>query len=128
MHIHWPQFTTLLLLGVLMFVAHGAESPAAWPLWDGHESTAKYAQRVNLPPAKTLDLGNGVKLEMALIPAGKFVMNGFALGGRSLSDGRTSPASERTGDRAVKGLAPPLHAWLNVTLCGRISCIGPQEA
>ncbi len=38
------------------------------PLWDGSESVADYGKRVNLPP--TLDLGNGVKLELVLIPAG----------------------------------------------------------
>ena len=35
---------------------------------------AQYARRAGLEPTKTLDLGNGVKLEMVLIPAGKFVM------------------------------------------------------
>ena len=69
-----PQFTLLPFLGVLLFVAHGAEQPATWPLWDGKESTLEYAQRVNLPSTKTLDLGNGVKLETVLIPAGKFLM------------------------------------------------------
>jgi len=46
----------------------------AYPLWDGQESVADYAKRVNLPPTKTLDLGNGIKMELVLIPAGKFVM------------------------------------------------------
>ena len=47
---------------------------ASYPLWDGSESVADYAKRVNLPPTQTLDLGNNVKLELVLIPAGKFNM------------------------------------------------------
>jgi formylglycine-generating enzyme required for sulfatase activity len=46
----------------------------AWPLWDGIESVADYAKRVNLPATQTLDLGGGVKMELVLIPAGKFIM------------------------------------------------------
>jgi formylglycine-generating enzyme required for sulfatase activity len=52
----------------------GDAPPQSYPLWDGHESIADYAKRVDLPPTKTLDLGNGVKLELVLIPAGKFIM------------------------------------------------------
>lgn len=49
-----------------------ADAPAL--LWDGEESVADYAKRVNLPATQTLDLGDGVKLELVLIPAGKFIM------------------------------------------------------
>jgi formylglycine-generating enzyme required for sulfatase activity len=65
----------ILLLAALAH-APAAEPPAApsWPLWDGSESIEQYAKRANLEPTKTLDLGNGVKLEMVLIPAGKFTM------------------------------------------------------
>jgi len=51
-----------------------ADTKRAYPPWDGHESIEQYAKRTNLPPTKTLDLGNGVTMDLVLIPAGKFIM------------------------------------------------------
>jgi formylglycine-generating enzyme required for sulfatase activity len=64
------RWFSLFLLALSVTVSAGEQ----YPLWDGHESVADYAKRVNLPTTKTLDLGNGVKMELVLIPAGKFIM------------------------------------------------------
>src|SRR5882672_10591627 len=47
-------------------------APGNYPQWDGKESVAEYARRANLEP--TLTVGDGVKWEGVLIPAGSFVM------------------------------------------------------
>ncbi len=52
--------TLAALLTVLLLLP--AESAEPCPLWNGHESIEAYARKVNLPPAKTVDLGNRVSL------------------------------------------------------------------
>jgi formylglycine-generating enzyme required for sulfatase activity len=66
----------ILLLALLAQTAPAAEpSPTpSWPLWDGAETVEQYAKKTGLEPTRTLDLGNGIKMEMVLIPAGKFIM------------------------------------------------------
>jgi len=66
------RFLTILVMALMGTLAAG--EPLTYLLWDGSESVADYANRVNLPTTKTLDLGNDIKLDLVLIPAGKFVM------------------------------------------------------
>ena len=61
-------------LVILLLVMLPLQSAETDPLWDGKETVATYATRAHLEPTKTLDLGNEVKLELVLIPAGQFVM------------------------------------------------------
>jgi formylglycine-generating enzyme required for sulfatase activity len=75
--------TTLLLFPLIMLAAE----PATYPMWDGKESVAQYAQRAKLEPTLTLDLGDGVKWEGVLIPAGSFVM------GSPPGEAKTEPES-----------------------------------
>jgi formylglycine-generating enzyme required for sulfatase activity len=70
-----PLFLILLLAACAQTAPAAEPSPTpTWPLWDGAETVEQYSKRANLEATKSLDLGDGVKMEMVLIPAGKFVM------------------------------------------------------
>ena len=66
------RFIAVTMLTMIVTSACAAER--TYPLWDGSESVADYAKRVILPPTKTLELGDGIKMELVLIPAGTFKM------------------------------------------------------
>ncbi len=51
-----------------------APEGAKYPYWDGQETIAAYAKRAQLNAVETLDLGEGEQIELALIPAGSFLM------------------------------------------------------
>src|SRR5689334_4644396 len=63
------------MVGVVasVLVMLGADA-AKSPQWDGKETVADYAKRAGVTPTLTLDLGDGVKWEGVLVPAGTFVM------------------------------------------------------
>ncbi|MBI3829399.1 MAG: SUMF1/EgtB/PvdO family nonheme iron enzyme [Planctomycetes bacterium] len=79
------RLATMLCFGMLAGAIHAGEEaapaansvqnkPEAYPLWDGKEKVEDYAKRTGLKASETLDLGDGVKLEMLLIPPGAFTM------------------------------------------------------
>ena len=59
---------------ILALIGCASAAEPTFLLWDNHESVADYAKKVNLAPTMTLDLGNGIMMELILIPAGKFIM------------------------------------------------------
>jgi len=63
-----------MMLFILALTGPLLASEPAYSMWNGQESVDEYAKKVNLSPTQTLDLGNGVKMDLVLIPAGKFLM------------------------------------------------------
>jgi formylglycine-generating enzyme required for sulfatase activity len=71
------RIASIVMMGVAILTCPAEEKSTEkkfYPLWDGKESVAAYATRTGLEPEMTLDLGDGVKMEFVLIPAGKFKM------------------------------------------------------
>ena len=91
------MLTAVLALGLLGAVTVWAVGKPA-TAWDGKESVADYAKRAELEPTLTLDLGDGVKLELALIPAGKFMMGSPAT--EEYRQSNEDPQHEATLSRA----------------------------
>jgi len=71
MRLHVCLLLSVGFLGSLL--ARSSEGAATYPLWDGQEPIASYARRAGLPATKEIGLRNGVRLEMVLIPAGRYV-------------------------------------------------------
>lgn len=67
------SFSALLILIGGFSSLVGAEQ-RLFPIWDGKQSMADYGAAQMLAPTLTIDLGDGVKWEGVLIPAGRFVM------------------------------------------------------
>jgi formylglycine-generating enzyme required for sulfatase activity len=64
----------VILLGMIITCA-AAATASTYPLWDGKETQADYARRAGIAQDEiALDLGGGVTIKCALIPAGKFIM------------------------------------------------------
>jgi len=58
---------------IYLISAKGMESRLGWPYWDGRESVAEYARRAGLPATKEVNL-SGERMQLVLIPAGKYTM------------------------------------------------------
>jgi formylglycine-generating enzyme required for sulfatase activity len=71
------RVTFALMIGASALLQTASVSPQSavrFPMWDGQETVAEYARRAHVSPTLTLNLGDGVTWEGALVPAGIFVM------------------------------------------------------
>lgn len=74
---------TLISCSAMAGQATKADVPCR--LWDGAEPITEYAKRNGVAPSLTISLGGGVTMDLALVPAGRFIV------------GKPFPESEWTG-------------------------------
>src|SRR5882724_52555 len=81
--------TSTLLAIAILTATLALAGDASFPPWNGKETVADYAKRAGLEPTLTLDLGDGVKWEGMLIPAGTYVMGSPATEQKQEKDAAT---------------------------------------
>jgi formylglycine-generating enzyme required for sulfatase activity len=74
MRLHVGIAALLAIIGSLRAAEQPTQPKPAYPVWDGKETIEEYAKRLNVPATRSLELGNNLKMELVLIPAGEFMM------------------------------------------------------
>lgn len=88
---HYSIFGTILIMSASLTMH--AEESTKWHLWDTKETVEEYCKHEKISSSRILDLGDGVKLALVLIPAGTFIM------GKDKEGTSDSPAHQVTISR-----------------------------
>ena len=89
------KFCSLIVLAFTTASISLAADTPRYPAWDSKATIAEYAKSVQLEPSLTLDLGDGVKWEGVLVPAGTYVM------GSPKGEAKTAEESAREAQHKV---------------------------